>query len=122
MVDFEYRVYDEVLNDMKKGIKKIEIRLYNDKSSKIQVGNTIKFKVLGNEEKFIIVKVINLIIYEDVNDLLDKYDLKMATKKYNEKNIIDGLKQIFGEYEATTHKIIGIEFEIMEDSNGIKYN
>lgn len=46
----------------------------------------------------------------------------MATKKYNEKNIIDGLKQIFGEYEVTTHKIIGIEFEIMEDSNGIKYN
>ena len=96
MADFEYRVYDEVLTAMIKKTKKIEIRLYNDKSSKIQVGNTIKFKVVDNEEKFIIVKVTNLIIYSDVNDLLDRYDFKMATEKYNRENIIDGLNQIFG--------------------------
>ena len=44
MFDFEYKVYDEVLEAMKNKTKNIEVRLYNEKSSKIRIGDIIKFK------------------------------------------------------------------------------
>lgn len=113
MFDFEYRVYDEVLENMKKEIKKIEIRLYNEKSSKIKIGDIIKFKVVDNENKFILVKVNNLIIYENVDDLINRYDPKMMTEKYNKENIINGLYNIFGKEEVNNHKIIGICFDLI---------
>ena len=45
MNNFEYRVYEEVLNDMINGTKKVEIRLYNEKSSKIKI-NDINLNII----------------------------------------------------------------------------
>ena len=121
MFDFEYHVYDEVLEAMENKIKKIEIRLYNEKSSKIKIGDIIKFKCVDNENKYLLVKVTNLIIYEDVNDLIRNYDSKMYTTKYNKENIVNGLYSIFGKEEVDNHKIIGIEFELLNSNNTIVY-
>ena len=75
MFDFEYKVYDEVLEAMKNKTKNIEVRLYNEKSSKIRIGDIIKFKSVNNENKYVLVKVKNLIMYENVNRVVRK--LKM---------------------------------------------
>lgn len=117
MFDFEYHVYDEVLEAIKNKTKKIEIRLYNEKSSKLKIGDIIKFKVVDNDKQYLLVKVTNLIIYEDVNDLIKNYDSKMATIKYNKESIIKGLYSIFGKEEVNNHKMIGIEFELLNSQN-----
>lgn len=51
-------------------------------------------------------------VYEDVNDLLEKYDFKMSTKSYSKENIIEELYNIFGKEKVDTHKFIGICFEL----------
>ena len=54
-MEFEYRIYEEVYNDMLSGKKAIEFRLLNEKSRNIQIGDKIKFivadivKILTNE-------------------------------------------------------------------------
>lgn len=113
MFDFEYKVYDEVLEAMKNKTKNIEVRLYNEKSSKIRIGDIIKFKLANDENKCVLVKVKNLIMYENVDDFLEKFDLKMATKAHNKENALDTLYNIFGKEEVDTHKLIGIEFELI---------
>ncbi len=115
MADFEYKVYDEVLEAMENKTKNIEVRLYNEKSSKIRIGDIIKFKSVNDENKYVLVKVKNLIIYENVNDFLDKFDLKMATKTHNKENALDTLYNIFGKEEVDTHKLIGIEFGLLNN-------
>lgn len=113
MFDFEYKVYDEVLEAMKNKTKNIEVRLYNEKSSRIKIGDIIKFKSVNDENKYVLVKVNNLIMYDDVNDFLEKFDFKMATKIHNKENVLDTLYNIFGKEEVNTHKLIGIEFELI---------
>ena len=115
MSNFEYKVYDEVLEAMKSKTKDIEVRLYNEKSSKIRIGDIIKFKSVNDENKCVLVKVENLIIYEDVKDFLDKFGLKMATKTHNKENALDTLYNIFGKEEVDTHKLIGICFESLNN-------
>ncbi len=115
MFDFEYKVYDEVLEAMKNKTKNIEVRLYNEKSSKIRIGDIIKFKSVNNDNKYVLVKVKNLIMYENVNDFLEKFDLKMAIKVHNKENALNTLYNIFGKEEVDTHKLIGICFELLSD-------
>ena len=47
-MEFEYRIYEEVYNDMLSGKKTIEFRLLNEKSRNIQIGDNIKFIVSDN--------------------------------------------------------------------------
>lgn len=115
MANFEYKVYDKVLEVMENKTKNIEVRLYNEKSSKIRIDDTIKFKSVNDENKYVLVKVKKLIIYEDVHNFLDKFDLKMATKTHNKENVLDTLYNIFGKEEVDTHKLIGICFELLSD-------
>lgn len=51
-MEYKYKIYNEVYNDMLSGKKKIEFRLLNDKSNSIQIGDKIKFIVVDNEKKF----------------------------------------------------------------------
>lgn len=113
MYDFEYRVYEDVLNDMIKGTKKVEIRLYNDKSSKIKINDIIKFKNTNDESKYILVKVTSLTIYNDIDDLISRYSNNMSAGKYNKETFTKGMYDIFGKEEVDTHKIIGIGFELL---------
>ena len=115
MFDFEYKVYDEVLEAMNNKTKNIEVRLYNEKSSKIRIGDIIKFKSVNNDNKYVLVKVKNLIMYENVNDFLEKFDLKMAIKVHNKENALNTLYNIFGKEKVDTHKLIGICFELIND-------
>ena len=54
-MEFQYRIYEEVYNDIISGKKTIEFRLLNEKSYNIQIGNKIKFSVINNENKYLIV-------------------------------------------------------------------
>ena len=51
-MEFEYRIYEEVYNDMLSRKKTIEFRLLNEKSSNIQIGDKIKLKVDGKDREF----------------------------------------------------------------------
>ena len=114
MNEFSYRITEQVYQWIKNGTKNIEIRLYNEKSSKIKINDIINFKVLDNEEKTIKVKVIGLLIYKDIESLLK--DVKLNKIANVDKNtLIDMLYSIFGEEKVKSHNIIGIKFEVIGD-------
>ena len=58
MTMFKYRIYDYVYEAMKNGVKNVEIRLYNEKSSRIKTGDLIEFSVVDDENKNCVVKFI----------------------------------------------------------------
>lgn len=111
--EFDYRITKQVYEWIVNGTKNIEIRLYNEKSSKIKVDDIINFNVVDNEEAKIKVKVIGLLIYKDINSLLSDIDIKNIAnvdKKELEKLSYD----IFGEDKVKSSNIIGIKFKVME--------
>ena len=111
--EFEYRITNEVYEWITNGTKNIEIRLYNEKSSKIKIDDIINFKVVDNEEAKIKVKVTGLLIYKDIDSLLNDIDIKKIAN-LSKDNLVKLLYDIFGEEKVKTSHIIGIKFDVLE--------
>ena len=112
MNSFNYRVYDNVYDDIITGKKTIEFRLLNEKTESIKPGDEIKFMVLDNEDKFILVEVINKYIFEDVDDLWKHPEvLNNNVLGYSKEEFKDVLNNIFGKDKIKNSKIVGIEFK-----------
>lgn len=109
---FEYKIYDIVYEEMLTGKKTIEFRLLNDKSEKIKIGDEIKFKVLDNEEKYLLVEVTNKYVYDDLEDLWNHKEVLNNTLNYTKDEFINTFYNIFGKEKVNSSKIVGIEFKI----------
>ena len=112
MNEFDYRITEQVYEWISNGSKNIEIRLYNEKSSKIRPNDIINFKILDNEEKCIKVKVVGLLIYKDISSLLKDVSINHICKNSKEE-LEEMIVDIFGEDEVKKHNIIGIKFEVI---------
>ena len=109
---FEYKIYDDVYKDMVSGKKTIEIRLLNEKSDSIKIGDEIKFVVLDNEEKYILVEVLNKYIYNNVGDLWNHKEVLENILNYTKENFIKAFCNIFGKEKALNSKIVAIKFKL----------
>lgn len=109
---FEYKIYDVVYDDIIAGKKTIEFRLLNEKTESIKIGDEIKFTVLDNENKFVVVEVINKNIYKDLEDLWNRKDVLNNVLNYSKDEFIDVFYNIFGKEKVKKSKIVGIEFKI----------
>jgi len=112
MNHFEYRIFDEVYNDMIIGKKTIEFRLLNDKSNSIKKGDEILFKVLDNDNKNILVEVIDKYIYNDIDDLWNSKDIINNILNYTKEDLIKAFYNIFGKEQVINSRIIGIKFKL----------
>ena len=110
---YEYRIYEEVYNDMISGKKAIEFRLLNEKSRNIQIGDKIKFIVADNEEKYLIAKVIDKYIYDTLEDLWNDKDRLNNSLNYTKEEFINAFNNIFGEENVNNSKIVGLKIKIL---------
>ena len=108
---FEYRIYKSVYDDIKSGKKTIEYRLLNEKSKKIKKGDFIRFKVLNNEKE-IIVEVVDKYIYDNIDELWNDPKTLVNALDYTKEEFQNALYEIFGKNEVLNSKIVGIEFKI----------
>lgn len=107
------KVYDWIIN----GNKRIELRLYNDKTSKINIGDYLTFSVVNDKEKRIKAQVIGLFRYKNISDLLNDFDIDLiAGKNMNPKKLEEMLIKIYGTIQLSTSEIIGIKFNIIDES------
>lgn len=112
MNSFEYKIYDNVYNEMVFGKKTIEFRLLNEKSNSIKIGDEIKFIVLDNKEKYVLVEVLNKYIYNDIEDLWNHKEVLNNVLNYEKDEFISNFCNIFGKEKVHNCKIVGIEFKI----------
>lgn len=110
---FEYRIYEEVYNDMLSGKKTIEFRLLNEKSNNIQIGDKIKFIVADNEEKYLTAEVIDKLIYANLDDLWSDKARLNNSLNYTKEEFIKAFNDIFGEKNVSNSKIVGLKIKIL---------
>lgn len=112
-MEYSFKIYEEVYNEMINGQKTIEIRLLNDKTESIKAGDIIRFNVL-NSDKFLLVKVTNKIVFRDIDELWSAKEILLDSSIYSTKEEFSNLlNKIFGEEKVKDSKIVGIEFEII---------
>lgn len=65
----EYRIYKSVYDDMLSGKKNIEFRLLNEKSENINQDDKIKFRVLDNDNLYILASVVEKFVFNNIDEL-----------------------------------------------------
>ncbi len=111
---FNYRIYSIVYDDIKNGKKNIEFRLLNEKTERITNGDIIKFSVVDEENKSVIVRVIDKIVYDNLEQLWnDKSSIENNILEYKKEEFINAFNNIFGKDKVDNSKIVGIKFELV---------
>jgi len=109
-MEYTYNILNEVYYWMLSGEKNIEVRLLNEKSANIQVGDYIIFNNQEKENKYIRVKIINKSIFNSINELLNNYDINRIVPEYSKNELINLLNQIYGD-NLFNRKLVAFEFE-----------
>ena len=103
------KYYDFILN----GTKRIEIRLYDEKRQRIKIGDTIIFRKYENLDESFDAKVIELLRYDSIEDLLNDYDISLLSdKSMTKQDLIDTLETFYTKEEQQKYGVLGIRIKL----------
>ena len=108
----EMKLYEGPFGRMKKGSKKLELRLYDEKRQKIKIGDEIIFRLAPNLNEEIKTKVTGLLVYPKFADMLD--DLPTSLLGYDEKDrdyLRTSMYEVYSPEQEATHGALGIRIE-----------
>lgn len=94
------------------GTKKIELRLYDEKRQKINIGDTIVFRKEPELVDQIEVKVIGLLRYDSFENLIKDFDVSiMADKSMTKNELLDLLEKFYTPEEQKKYGVLGIRIK-----------
>ena len=106
----EMKLVDFAFQAIKKGDKDIEVRLNDEKRSKIKIGDKIKFHHMDNDE-ILIVEVVNLYKFKTFNELFNSFDHKrLGVKQDDDASIMDNF---YSKEEQDKYGALGIEIKLI---------
>ena len=117
-MEYTYNILDEVYYWMLSKQKNVEVRILKEKSEKIQVGDFITFNNQDHNNQFIKVKVIDKNIFDNVSELLKKYNVNNIMPNHTEEEVKELLEKIYGE-DLSRKKIVAFKFEYISSDKDI---
>ena len=107
-------LYEQSFNEVSKGTQKINIRLYDEKRKKLELGDVIVFsKINEYPKKTVRVRVTGLLRFGSYFELQETVDPKLTGGKSKtvEEKVIE-LYEIYPYIGASEREILGILFKI----------
>lgn len=97
---------------MKNGTKRIELRLYDEKRSKIQLGDIIEFS--KSETDKLNTEVIGLLRYKNFTDLFEDFDISiLADASMTKQELLDVLSEFYTPEKQAKYGVIGIRLRVL---------
>lgn len=114
MKTIEMHLNDKPFEMIKSGKKTMEIRIYDEKRQKIDMGDEIVFLDI-NEENRILAKVTGLFVASSFEILLNKVGgVKAGWKKTDSlEYMLSDLRKIYSMEEENEWGVVGIQFEVL---------
>ena len=120
MKEYSYNINNDVYNWMISRKKDIEVRVLNEKSLTIQIGDIITFNNLDNNGKFVKMRVKEKNLLENINELLTKFSIERIMPKHTKEELIGMLKTIYGD-ELSKKQIVSFELEYLSCDSTIDF-
>lgn len=96
------------------GTKRIEIRLNDEKRKQIKIGDTIKFLKEPNLIDSFNAKVIELMHYNNFEDMFKDIDISLlADKSVSKEELINSLEQFYSKEKQKEYGVLGIKIELI---------
>ena len=109
----ELRLNREPFDSIKAKTKTIEMRLYDDKRKKIQVGDTIIFSLRNDQSQTITTKVKSLTCFDSFKDLYNAYDKVVLGYKQNQDAKPEDMTEFYSQEEQALFGVVAIEIEVL---------
>ena len=110
----EMKLQPEYYNYILNGTKTIEIRLNDEKRSKIKIGDTIKFLKEPDLKESFKIKVVGLYRYNSFEDLFKDFDISiLSDKSMSKEELIDVLEQFYTKEKQEQYGVLGIKIELI---------
>ena len=94
------------------GTKRVELRLYDEKRQKINIGDTIIFQKEPELETTMRVKVIVLLRYNTFEELFEDFDIEMlADKSMTKQELLNVLEEFYTPKKQKQYGVVGIHIE-----------
>ena len=102
------RYYEYILN----GTKDIEIRLYDEKRQKINIGDIIIFKKEPELNESFKVKVVGLLRYENFDGLFNDFTIdRLADRSMSKSELLEELEKFYTKEKQKEYEVLGIRIE-----------
>lgn len=99
-------------NYIKKGTKRIELRLYDEKRAAINIGDDIDFSN-GDSEDVVHAEVIGLLRYANFKDLFADFEIEsLADKSMSKEELIDVLGKFYPKEKQEEYGVLGIRIKL----------
>ncbi len=100
---------------IKDGTKRVEMRLFDEKRAKIEIGDEIEFGVSGeDEDEVVCVKVIGLLRYRSFEDLVEDFPIEMlADAEMTKAELIADLNKFYSKEMQKKYGVVGVRFELI---------
>ena len=109
----EMKLQSRYYEYMKRGSKRIELRLYDEKRQKIEIGDTILFLKEPERNEKLLTKVIGLLQYDSFTNLLNDVDISLvADATMTKEELLTILEGFYPKEEQEKYGVIGIRIEI----------
>ena len=110
----EMKLQQKYYDFIKRGTKRIEIRLFDEKRQKIKIGDTIKFLKEDNQDESFEVKVIGLLRYNSFEDMFKDFDISiLSDKSMTKEELIGVLEQFYTKEKQEQYGVLGIRIELI---------
>ena len=110
----EMKLQQKYYDFIKRGTKRIEIRLFDEKRQKIKIGDTIKFLKEDNQDESFEVKVIGLLRYNSFEDMFKDFDISvLSDKSMTMDELISALEKFYTKEKQEQYGVLGIRIELL---------
>ncbi len=110
----EMKLQPKYYDFIRKGTKRIEIRLNDEKRRLIKIGDTIKFLKEPELTESFEVKVVDLLRYDSFDDMFKDYDISiLADKSMTKEQLKEVLEEFYTKEKQSMYGVLGIKIELI---------
>jgi len=97
------------------GKKIIEIRLFDEKRQKLNVGDIIEFSKLPDSEDKVKVKIVALLRYKSFRDLVNDFGMEYYgyLKDYSVDEFVNSIYTIYSKEKEQQYGVLGIKIKLL---------
>lgn len=112
MTTHQMNLQPKYFDFIKNGTKRIELRLFDEKRQKIQLGDIIEFS--KSETDSLKAEVIGLLRYKTFDDLFEDFDISiLADKSMTKEELLSVLSEFYTPEKQAEYGILGIRLKIL---------
>jgi len=111
MKTYEMNLQPKYFDFIKDGTKRIELRLFDEKRSQIELGDIIEFSKSENDK--LKTEVIGLLRYKSFKELFEDFDISiLADASMTKEELLGVLSEFYTPEKQTQYGVVGIRLRL----------